>query len=106
MRVLGLQVHEFESSPRSECRLGFLTRANGFLEEQGATTAGSYAAKTTCTAVSQTYHAIIFYHYTRSKDEVCERDVRVGEDITERECHACSWGRRNVEEGEEQGRER
>ncbi|MPC75935.1 hypothetical protein E2C01_070335 [Portunus trituberculatus] len=27
----GLQVHGFESCPRSECRLGFLTRGNGFL---------------------------------------------------------------------------
>ncbi|MPC91848.1 hypothetical protein E2C01_086909 [Portunus trituberculatus] len=27
----GLQVHGFESSPRSECRLGFLTRGNGLL---------------------------------------------------------------------------
>ncbi|MPC43865.1 hypothetical protein E2C01_037518 [Portunus trituberculatus] len=27
----GLQVHMFESCPRSECRLGFLTRGNGFL---------------------------------------------------------------------------
>ncbi|MPC10493.1 hypothetical protein E2C01_003130 [Portunus trituberculatus] len=26
-----LQVHGFESCPRSECRLGFLTRGNGFL---------------------------------------------------------------------------
>ncbi|MPC34189.1 hypothetical protein E2C01_027570 [Portunus trituberculatus] len=27
----GLQAHGFESFPRSECRLGFLTRGNGFL---------------------------------------------------------------------------
>ncbi|MPC24737.1 hypothetical protein E2C01_017831 [Portunus trituberculatus] len=27
----GLQAHGFESCPRSECRLGFLTRGNGFL---------------------------------------------------------------------------
>ncbi|MPC71063.1 hypothetical protein E2C01_065331 [Portunus trituberculatus] len=27
----GLQAHEFESCPRSVCRLGFLTRGNGFL---------------------------------------------------------------------------
>ncbi|MPC62569.1 hypothetical protein E2C01_056655 [Portunus trituberculatus] len=26
-----LQAHGFESCPRSECRLGFLTRGNGFL---------------------------------------------------------------------------
>ncbi|MPC62644.1 hypothetical protein E2C01_056733 [Portunus trituberculatus] len=28
---MGLQVHRFESCPRSECRLGFLTQGNGFL---------------------------------------------------------------------------
>ncbi|MPC28424.1 hypothetical protein E2C01_021629 [Portunus trituberculatus] len=27
----GLQAHGFESCPRSECRLDFLTRGNGFL---------------------------------------------------------------------------
>ncbi|MPC34667.1 hypothetical protein E2C01_028063 [Portunus trituberculatus] len=27
----GLQAHRFESCPRSECRLGFLTQGNGFL---------------------------------------------------------------------------
>ncbi|MPC85542.1 hypothetical protein E2C01_080323 [Portunus trituberculatus] len=27
----GLQVHGFKSCPRSECRLDFLTRGNGFL---------------------------------------------------------------------------
>ncbi|MPC45497.1 hypothetical protein E2C01_039196 [Portunus trituberculatus] len=27
----GLQAHGFQSCPRSECRLGFLTRDNGFL---------------------------------------------------------------------------
>ncbi|MPC40246.1 hypothetical protein E2C01_033802 [Portunus trituberculatus] len=27
----GLQVHGFESCPRSECRLVFLTQGNGFL---------------------------------------------------------------------------
>ncbi|MPC95598.1 hypothetical protein E2C01_090816 [Portunus trituberculatus] len=26
-----LQAHGFESCPRSECRLGFLTRGNGYL---------------------------------------------------------------------------
>ncbi|MPC66778.1 hypothetical protein E2C01_060931 [Portunus trituberculatus] len=26
----GHQAHEFESCPRSECRLGFLTLGNGF----------------------------------------------------------------------------
>ncbi|MPC72787.1 hypothetical protein E2C01_067100 [Portunus trituberculatus] len=34
MRALGsedLQAHGFESCPRSECRLGFLTQGNGFL---------------------------------------------------------------------------
>ncbi|MPC34336.1 hypothetical protein E2C01_027721 [Portunus trituberculatus] len=34
MRALGsegLQAHEFESCPRSECSLGFITRGNGFL---------------------------------------------------------------------------
>ncbi|MPC80932.1 hypothetical protein E2C01_075530 [Portunus trituberculatus] len=34
MRALGsegLQAHGFESCPRSECRLGILTRGNGFL---------------------------------------------------------------------------
>ncbi|MPC20143.1 hypothetical protein E2C01_013074 [Portunus trituberculatus] len=35
MRALGseggLQAHGFESCPRSKCRLGFLTRGNGFL---------------------------------------------------------------------------
>ncbi|MPC23666.1 hypothetical protein E2C01_016725 [Portunus trituberculatus] len=29
----GLQAHGFESCPRSECRLGFLTRGNGFLAD-------------------------------------------------------------------------
>ncbi|MPC45449.1 hypothetical protein E2C01_039148 [Portunus trituberculatus] len=29
--VPGLQAHGFESCPRSECRLGFFTRGNGFL---------------------------------------------------------------------------
>ncbi|MPC46656.1 hypothetical protein E2C01_040381 [Portunus trituberculatus] len=28
----GLQAHGFESCPQSECRLGFLTQGNGFLE--------------------------------------------------------------------------
>ncbi|MPD00290.1 hypothetical protein E2C01_095751 [Portunus trituberculatus] len=27
----GLEAHGFESCQRSECRLGFLTRGNGFL---------------------------------------------------------------------------
>ncbi|MPC77627.1 hypothetical protein E2C01_072085 [Portunus trituberculatus] len=27
----GLQAYGFESCPRSECKLGFLTRGNGFL---------------------------------------------------------------------------
>ncbi|MPC93285.1 hypothetical protein E2C01_088409 [Portunus trituberculatus] len=27
----GLQAHGFESCPRSECRLGLITRGNGFL---------------------------------------------------------------------------
>ncbi|MPC24697.1 hypothetical protein E2C01_017784 [Portunus trituberculatus] len=31
LRSEGLQVHGFKSCPRSECRLGFLTRGNGFL---------------------------------------------------------------------------
>ncbi|MPC34038.1 hypothetical protein E2C01_027411 [Portunus trituberculatus] len=30
----GLQAHGFESCPRSECRLGFLTRGNGFLADE------------------------------------------------------------------------
>ncbi|MPC80193.1 hypothetical protein E2C01_074764 [Portunus trituberculatus] len=29
----GLLVHGFESCPRSECRLGYLTRGNGFLAD-------------------------------------------------------------------------
>ncbi|MPC83424.1 hypothetical protein E2C01_078133 [Portunus trituberculatus] len=29
----GLQAHGFESCPRSECRLGFLTRGKGFLAD-------------------------------------------------------------------------
>ncbi|MPC19050.1 hypothetical protein E2C01_011956 [Portunus trituberculatus] len=34
----GLQAHGFESCPRSECRLGFLTRGNGFLADKAAGT--------------------------------------------------------------------
>ncbi|MPC38196.1 hypothetical protein E2C01_031700 [Portunus trituberculatus] len=29
--IRGVSKHEFEFCPRSECRLGFLTRGNGFL---------------------------------------------------------------------------
>ncbi|MPC68870.1 hypothetical protein E2C01_063080 [Portunus trituberculatus] len=43
------QAHGFESCPRSECRLGFLTRDNGFLAGHSLTTTTTTTTSTTTT---------------------------------------------------------